>query len=760
MQRIQVATDKVNQIISDFVKTMQGAGVGHDWIIQVSLAMLCRAKGNDVLPGINKALSYHDIKEDYLNDIVSQIQDVSGNNIGTILPAVAESLIDRFFYGPWGEVKQPKELTDLVLALVKESGCKTIYNPFAGLASYAFADFYGTYYSQEIDNTICNVSKMRLYLNGIDYSNCALGDSIKEWDDHNADCIVATPPFGIKIDPEIGRAANASSAEEFLLSKFISGNAKYAVFVVPRSVCFNNRGSIFSLRKSICEKHLLEMVINLPSGIFFSTGVSTSLVVLNKNRRKNDMICFVDAEKLAFQKRKKEKVLKTEEILHAISINDSNIIYRVATQQLYENDCSFDVARYASQVLSVSEGQEVISLRDIMSLDRGQRCDFHEELVKNVVEASNFVNNIVYLGDVQNEVMVNQPKHLFEGPHLVINLQGKVYVHKGSSQFYLGTALSQSVFKVNEKLVDIEYLAYKLLESGLFEKVIGGAYIPRVNASQLLTYKIVIDVDKEKQRRIVTKTKRSFLDSEKNRLGIREAGGDLTHMLGMPKDSIGNLIELLMLSETLSENDREWVKSINDNFRYMLRLINTVGVDFSSMSISSHEIHIVELVKEYAHTLKHLKFSNCFNLVEDFALSENVVIDCDEDMIRVILDTALRNAYSHGFEQKYFESNVVKIGCKAVEYDGKTYACITIANNGNPMTSGFSKEDFATRGKKAGKMGNTGKGGYHIYAIAKRYNGYINISSSKEWSFILDVLIPAHNIDSNEPIEEYGSKCI
>lgn len=70
--------------------------------------------------------------------------------------------------------------------------------------------------------------------------------------------------------------------------------------------------------------------------------------------------------------------------------------------------------------------------------------------------------------------MVNQPKHKFDGPHLAINLQGKIYVHKSETPFYVGTALSNSVFVVNDKLVDIEYLAYKLFESGILGKAIGG----------------------------------------------------------------------------------------------------------------------------------------------------------------------------------------------------------------------------------------------------------------------------------------------
>ncbi len=749
---------EVQEKVCDIVyERLYAQGVRGDKNLSSAMSIFCLAKGqNEDYARIEYDLRAYGFSTFDINEIVSAVRTICGDKIDEILPASADILIGE---SSFGEYLQPHELTELVLSLIKESGCKKIYNPFAGFASYALGNNFEKYYGQELDGDIYNMALMRLKLNNINYFHLVQENSIKDWHDYGFDCVVSTPPFGERFFSSQKNQLGVSTADEFLLSKFIFGDAKYGFFVVPRGLCFKNHGTARNLRDEICHRNLLEMVINLPSGIFASTGVSTSIIVLSKCRNNDDTICFIDAEKLFSLKHKTQRVLKVDDILHAISAPDSNISYRVSNKEVYANNCSFDVVRYASQVLSASEGQEIVSLSELMSPDKGEKWVFHNELVKNVVVASNYVSNIVHLDDVQNEILVDQPKHKYKGPHLAINLQGKIYVHRGASAFYVGTALSRSVFKVNENRVNIEYLAYKLLESDIFEKVIKGTYIPYVNTSQLLTYKIVVDIDKEKQRRIVTNARRRFREIENKRLGIREVGGDLSHMLGRPKETIGNLINMLLSSETISETDCEAVRSIRDNFDYMNRLIDMVGADFLSMSVSAREVHIAKLVKEYALSLRNLQFANIFNLKEEITLPENVVIDCDEDMIRVILDTAFRNAYVHGFEKRYSESNVVKLGCRAVEYDECSYACITIANNGNPLAKGFSIEDFATRGKKVSKMG-TGKGGYHIYTIAKRFNGYINISSSKEWAFILDVLIPARNIDCNDILEGYGSKCI
>lgn len=762
MQKLSDIQNQVCRIINEFEFRLYSAGCSKNRLAQYTMALLCKAKGEcHVLSNLEAEFEAFGISKEDFHICVEEIKAVCGSKLHELLPALVDWIIGEFFEsGPMGNFKQPKELTELVLSLIKEKGCKKLYNPFAGFGSYGITDFVEHYYGQEIDFATYNIATMRLELNDIDYSNFSFGDSIKEWDEHGAECIVSTPPFGVKFVPTQRNLYGVSTIDEFLISKFLSGNAQYGFFVIPRRFCFKSNGDAFNLRKDICERNWLELVINLPSGIFNSTGVSTSLLVLNKRRRKSDTICFVDAEKLFSLENKRVKRLKVDDILHAITSSDSIITYRVSKSELFANGCSFDVMRYAIQDLSASEGQEIMSLSKLLKPDKGQRCEFQEAIVRNVLDASNYVDNIVKLGDVQNEIIVNQPKHKFVGPHLAINLQGKIYVHKSETPFYVGTALSNSVFFVNDNIVDIEYLAYKLFESDIIGQAIDGAYVPRLNSSQLLSFKIVIDLDKEKQRRIVANYRRSYLESERKRLGIREAGGDLTHMLGMPKDTIGNLIDMLLASETLSDDERESVKSIDVNFRYMLRLINMVGVDFASMSVPSHEIQIAKLIRDYASSLKHLKFSNCFDLVEDISIPDSVIIDSDEDLIRVLLDTAFLNAYKHGFEQKYSDSNRVKLGCKTVEYENRPFVCVSISNNGNPLTSGFSVEEFATRGKKAGKMGNTGKGGYHIFTITKKYGEYINISSSEEWTFILDILIPATNIDSNLISEVYGSKCL
>ena len=762
MMKISEICEKVCKVVYVFADTLHTNGINNDRSLMFLMALLCNAKGEcKVLIKVESELEYSGINKESFWNSIALIRDICGDQLNEVLPIVGDMVIDQYYsQGPWGEFKQPKELTDFVLSLIREKGCKVIYNPFAGLGSYALANFIDTYYGQEINFATYKIALMRLELNGFDFSNLTQEDSIGKWNDHGADCIVATPPFGLRVFPAEGDEVKATTAEEFLLEKFISSKANYGYFVVSRGICFKNNKSLLTLRKEICEKNMLETVINLPSGIFTSTGVATALIVLNKNRTNEEKVTFVDAEIFFKTKKNKQKALDTSLLLQAIKDDSLPTTFTASRQDIRDNDYSFDFVRYSTENLVAEYGQTVVALGDILTLSEGERCDFSGEFVNNVIESSNFANTFNHLSnDVNNYVYVDKPKYRFHGPHIVFNLQGKVYLHRGDTDFYIGSALRRLVFKVDETIVDKEYLALNFLLKDDIQRNYFGAGMARVNPNQLLKYKIVID-DIEEQHQIVKSIKRKHIESEKKRLGIRAAGGDLTHMLGMPKDKIGNLIDLLLSSDTISEDDRSMVQAIDDNFRYMLRLINTVGVDFASVQGSSHEFCISDMLKDYVKSLKNLKFSNNYLIEVEMVASNDVTIVCDIDLIRVLLDSAFRNAYTHGFEQRYSENNKVRLGCKVVDYEDRLYTCITIANNGNPMDPTFRTEDYATLGKKAGKMGNTGKGGYHIFAIAKKYDGFIRISSSKEWPFILDVLIPAEKWSSNEIIEEYGSKCL
>ena len=238
MVNISEAREIVCDIIYNFIEKLYMRGANRERNLQFAMSILCKAKGDcSVLTFIEEELSAYLIKKFDIDSVVAEIQTVCADKRDEVLPVCADIIMDKFTNGAWGEYLQPRELTKLAFALVNDKGCKTVYNPFAGLGSYAIAPFIEKYYGQEINFTTCNIAKMRLELNNIDYSNYELGDSIKDWNDHDADCIVSTPPFGMKLHSHPDISLDIVSCEDYLLRRFMSSNSEYAFFVISKGFC-------------------------------------------------------------------------------------------------------------------------------------------------------------------------------------------------------------------------------------------------------------------------------------------------------------------------------------------------------------------------------------------------------------------------------------------------------------------------------------------------------------------------------------------
>ena len=83
---------------------------------------------------------------------------------------------------------------------------------------------------------------------------------------------------------------------------------------------------------------------------------------------------------------------------------------------------------------------------------------------------------------------------------------------------------------------------------------------------------------------------------------------------------------------------------------------------------------------------------------------------------------------------------------------------ISIANNGASFPKDFTIEKYIREGEFGGKNGHTGRGGHHVYQIAKRHQGYISLGSDDRWNVKINIMIPIEYYDEceTEKIVEYG----
>lgn len=208
-----------------------------------------------------------------------------------------------------GEFYTPKNIVNLIAELIEPYKGK-IYDPCCGsggmfVQSIKFIEAHHgntkevAIYGQESIPTTYKLAKMNLAIRGIS-SN--LGDTAADTfgkDQHKdlkADFIMANPPFNQKD----WRGANELTADPRWAGYDVPpvSNANYGWILHMASKLSSNGVAGFllangalgdidtvSIRKQIIKNHLVEAIIVLPRDMFYSTDISVTLWILNKNKQ-------------------------------------------------------------------------------------------------------------------------------------------------------------------------------------------------------------------------------------------------------------------------------------------------------------------------------------------------------------------------------------------------------------------------------------------------------------------------------------------
>lgn len=455
-----------------------------------------------------------------------------------------------------------------------------------------------------------------------------------------------------------------------------------------------------------------------------------------------------------------------------IDNNAPRVVANVNYTEISERNFSWSPSAYITTQDALEEGQTYVLLSECIVPGKNIPIEAEKGII---LSPSDFSDDVNLLFTAQNftTAQISPNMKAYQGEHIVLSfLQNKIKICKCSFDEPFFVNQNQVAFALKEDSpVSLDYLVYTLLNSRSFKNLsslMNGlhARVTRQITQYILECNVAIDADKNKQHAIInslkqqyTQRKRTEMQAEMARLGIRDASSDLSHILGASFDKISNTLASIQ-SEPISDDLMTSLHVISDNFMYIRRMINAVGADFSKARSQIRDVEINAFINNYVSSWRNYG-SSIFNLVYNSEVSDDTVLRIDEDMFRVLLDAILRNAYRHGFENKKSSDNQVLINTSFSKINDTEYVLITIANNGNPFPEGFTLKDYVTRGSIAGKMGNTGLGGYHVWSIVERHNGHMNISCSKTWNAIIEILIPVEiyaESDADKFIEYAGSE--
>ena len=274
---------------------------------------------------------------------------------------------------------QPQVITQLGIGLLNYQG-GTVYNPFAGTASYGLALKVGDkYHGEEYNPETWAVGQIKLLFAKNPSRHYTVGNSFHRIkaeivvDGYHSDTfnyVISTPPFGMRV-PE----NRSMVTEEILLNnteQLLSPLGTMVMFAL--ATITTKGGRVREIRQRLTESNLIDTVIALPREAFNPvTSVATVALIL-KTDRDNLPVKFLDARDCL-----ENKVLKVSEILKRLG--DPNSIHEITHEQIREHDYSWHPAVYEDEFIGApEEGHERIRLRDVLvqtgrpAMASGKQC--------------------------------------------------------------------------------------------------------------------------------------------------------------------------------------------------------------------------------------------------------------------------------------------------------------------------------------------------------------------------------------------------
>lgn len=324
----------------------------------------------------------------------------------TTIPRLFEAILARFVAVSGkhsSEFSTPQDIRSLLIALVKPENGMSLYDPCAGTAGLLKEglDYVrrstnaGTLslFGQEINAETLSIGRMNLALNGAADALLAHGNSlthpyhVADGRVKQFDRVVCNPPFAVTL-----RGANleqdsfnrfpyglppASSGEFAFIQHMLASLKATGIMatIVSHGVLFRG-GREKAIRRGMIEDDLVEAAIGLPPALFYGTGISCAVLILNRRKRpeRHGKVLFINADK-NFQKGVRRNCLGADDIARITTcfheFAESERFARVATlDDIRANDYNLNIQRYAdssalSGLLTQYDSFEKVAIKEL-----------------------------------------------------------------------------------------------------------------------------------------------------------------------------------------------------------------------------------------------------------------------------------------------------------------------------------------------------------------------------------------------------------
>lgn len=400
--------------------------------------IIANAKQDDIALKIDTAL--HNIEknnpqlkgalpDNYFSRLGMDVSKLSAlldtiNNIDTlkdegqdIVGRVYEYFLSKFALAEGkgkGEFYTPKSIVNLIANMI-EPYKGVVYDPACGsggmfVQSMKFIENHNgnkkevAIYGQEYTSTTYKLAKMNLAIRGISANLGAVAADTFAKDQHpdlKADFIMANPPFNQKdwrasteltddarwSGYDVPPKSNANYGWILNIVSKLSDNG-VAGFVLSNGA-LSGGGEEYKIRKKLIENNLVEAIIILPGSMFYTTDISVTIWILNKNKFQRDInglgsvrnyrnreseILFMDLRKIGIPYEKK-----------FIQFSEDNIQQIADTYHSWQqkNSQYEDIPEYcysAEKNEVVSKDYSLVPSKYIEFVNRDENIDFNVKM--------------------------------------------------------------------------------------------------------------------------------------------------------------------------------------------------------------------------------------------------------------------------------------------------------------------------------------------------------------------------------------------
>lgn len=353
-----------------------------------------------------------------LIDVINNI-DTLANPHEDIVGRVYEYFLSKFAIAEGkgkGEFYTPKSIVNLIAELIEPYSGK-IYDPCCGsggmfVQSMKFIENHKgntrdiSIYGQEYTTATYKLAKMNLAIRGIsaNLGEIAADTFFKDQhEDLKADFIMANPPFNQRawrasdelVDDhrwegyEVPSTSNANYAWILHMVSKLSENG-VAGFVLSNGA-LSGGSTEKDIRTKLVENNLVEAIIILPGSMFYTTDISVSIWIINKNKKARTII-YNDFSK--YYREREEEVLFMDLRQRGesfekkfIQFSEQDIKYFAETLHLWQQDCTDkkyqDIAEfcYSAHKQEIAEKDySLVPSKYIKFSNKDENIDFDEKM--------------------------------------------------------------------------------------------------------------------------------------------------------------------------------------------------------------------------------------------------------------------------------------------------------------------------------------------------------------------------------------------